>query len=161
MKKIVLFLVLNLILILTSACNKKDQYIVISYETNGGIELKPQYIYEDVHNQYIEIVTTKEGYRFIGWFTDPNFDPNSKVVHNQQFFKDTTLYAKWEIMTYIVTVTYFDFTKTYAVEYGKELVFEKLEINGFYFQYFYYNETKISDSIIVKEDMCINASFEG
>ena len=42
------------------------------------------------------IVPTREGYTFDGWYTDPDFSRRSKIdSHNNYLTSDVTLYAKW------------------------------------------------------------------
>lgn len=75
----------------------------ISFNPNGGTgtmhtstgedgKIKPENIPE----------ATREGYAFLGWFTDPDggteINPDGYV-----FTADTTLYAQWTIKTYTVT----------------------------------------------------------
>ena len=42
-----------------------------------------------------DLIPTRDGYTFEGWFTKENFQPSSYVGNNYQFTSDVTLYAKW------------------------------------------------------------------
>lgn len=159
MRRFMLYFLYILILIFSFSCTEKE-YIVISYETNGGLTLNPQYLYKDDRNHYIDLRPKKEGYKFIGWYTEPSFTQVSKVAYGHDFKEDTTLYAKWEIETYIISVQYFDLEKKYYAKYGEEFTFEKLIYKDYHFKYFYWSNNKLPDTIIVKCDMYINASFE-
>jgi uncharacterized repeat protein (TIGR02543 family) len=144
-------------LILFSSC--KEDYITISYETYGGNRINDVSLYEG--EDYVYIHPFKEGYTFIGWYTDPSFDNIYRVTINHEFKEDTTLYAKWEINSYIVEVRYANMIKRYNVKYNEYLSLEALEYNGWLYNKFYYNSKLLeSNTIIVKSDMYILAAFE-
>ena len=51
---------------------------------------------EDGSGVLDDLVPTREGYTFGGWYTDKDFSMRSKVdIHNNYFTSDVTLYAKW------------------------------------------------------------------
>lgn len=157
MKKLILYFFILIILSLTSCSKDKD--IVITYETNGGSPLNNQVILGD--SRYIEIIPEREGYRFIGWFTDPNFDNKSIVSVNHIFLKDTTLYAKWEMRTYVVKISFYNelyYEKLYYIKYNDVLFLDELTIDGKTYSYFYYNYELLEPYILVKDDMYITAS---
>lgn len=156
MKKI-LFLLNVLMLIILSSC--KNESITISYETYGGTVINDVILYKD--DKYVEIEPSKEGYTFIGWYSDESFDNLYRVTANYKFDKDIKLYAKWEINIYRVEVRYADMVKCYDVKYNEELELEIIEYNGWIYNYFYHNmELLESNIILVKSDMYILASME-
>ena len=63
----------------------------ISFDTVGGTSVDDQIVEEDSLVQ--APVTTKEGYRFDGWYYDENYSIAYKV--SDTFTSNTTLYAKW------------------------------------------------------------------
>lgn len=157
MKKIIIMFYMLIVFTLIG-CN--NDCIIIKYEVNGGNIVNEQILYKDT--KYIEIIPTREGYNFIGWFTDPGFDNKYLVASNYEFYEDTTLYAKWEIKTYIVDVVYTPvITKRYYVKFNDVLELEELEIEGEVYKYFYYNlELMQSNKIVVNKDIYINAYYE-
>ena len=72
--------------------------IIISYETNGSSIIDPIDInISNIGDAYVTPV--KLGYTFIGWF---NEDLNVEYEVNTFPGEDATLYAKWEILQFIV-----------------------------------------------------------
>ena len=76
-----------------------NEYIII-YVTNAKDTLE-----DDVYNYDNDIVLktiTKLGHTFDGWFLDESF--NSKMTLTSMPENDITLYAKWSVNTYKITV---------------------------------------------------------
>ncbi|WP_303871687.1 InlB B-repeat-containing protein [Acetobacterium wieringae] len=72
----------------------------VYFNTNGGNEMGAQ------SAEYNTLLTepgqpTREGYSFIGWFKDPGF-AYPWNFESDRIMGVTTLYAKWEINTYLV-----------------------------------------------------------
>lgn len=64
----------------------------ISFETNGGKALNDELVF---YNDYLsEIIPTREGYTFIGWYTDSEL--TNAFDYTDIITSDLTLYAKWE-----------------------------------------------------------------
>lgn len=63
----------------------------ISFETNGGKEL------DSIRAGYVEKtpIVTREGFNFQGWFTTPDFQPDSLISFPFEVTTDYMLYAKW------------------------------------------------------------------
>lgn len=74
-----------------AACNKEDKTYTVTYDSRGGSEVSPSSGVV-VIEQSPE--TTREGYEFTGWYTDP--DLTQKVEFPYTVTGDTTLYAGWE-----------------------------------------------------------------
>lgn len=159
MKRIVMFIISILIFVFLFGCSDKD-CVVISYEVNGGFILNDQYLFNDERNKFILLETKKEGHKLIGWYTDPYFTPSSRVTNDSVFNENTTLYAKWELETYIVSIQYDDAEKKYFVKYGETFTFEKLTYKDRYYQFFYKNNNKLPDTIIVTGDIYVIGSTE-
>ncbi len=78
----------------------KDHTIV--FESNGG---------SDVDAMVAEAGTTitepkaptREGYKFLGWYSDESLNEESKYTFDKMPEKGITLYAKWEIIEYTLT----------------------------------------------------------
>ena len=83
-------------------------YYDVSFDSNGGTAVDMK---KDV--QYGTTITkpenpTREGYRFLGWFTDADCTEGNEFNFTQGVTKTMTLYAKWEIVNvdaYIIPIT--------------------------------------------------------
>ena len=70
-----------------------NDYYVIRYETNGGTnDINNPTAYEEGKSVQINN-PTREGYIFVGWYTDENFTEAFTNTNNKT--GDITLYAKW------------------------------------------------------------------
>ncbi len=72
----------------------------VSFETNGGNILENQIVAEG-NNASVPAAPKKDGYRFMGWFTDSELD--SPFDFATPISEDTVLYASWKK---ILTLTY-------------------------------------------------------
>jgi uncharacterized repeat protein (TIGR02543 family) len=81
------------LLIAVLLLNRKPKY-TITFNTNGGTSISSIKVEEGsmINNK---ISTTKEGYKFSGWYTDTNLT----YLYNfsNPVYYDFTLYAKWEV----------------------------------------------------------------
>ena len=83
-------------------------YYDVSFDSNGGTAVDTQ-----KNVQYGTTATkpenpTREGYRFLGWFTDADCTEGNEFNFTQGVTKTMTLYAKWEIVNvdaYIIPIT--------------------------------------------------------
>ena len=74
----------------------------ITFETNQGttidpIEFSGSYDIRSLN----QVSTTKEGYTFVGWFTNASLEASSAL--SEDIDASMTLYAKWEIISYSIT----------------------------------------------------------
>ncbi len=90
----------------------------ITYELNGGTnsEANPATYSAGIAEPIQLLPATKEYYDFAGWFTDPNFDPATKL---EKIAVGTTVdikvYAKWEdAVTFLPTLNLADYTGIYV-----------------------------------------------
>ncbi len=79
-----------------------EEVYVINYIVNGGKlhedtiysytdSICPVYLYEPI----------REGYQFLGWYTDSTFADGTRLYEiSEGYNKDVTLYAKWEKINY-------------------------------------------------------------
>lgn len=94
----------------------------VYFNTNGGNEMGAQ------NAEYNTLLTepgqpTREGYSFKGWFKDPGF-AYSWNFESDRIIGVTTLYAKWEINTYLVHFDPQGGSDTFSpitVEYGSNI----------------------------------------
>lgn len=145
------------IFVTTNAQISSSDAYRIEYQLNGGtnsnnvsstinstrnIDRYPNYQLEAENlktiTPFVLVAPTREGYEFLGWFTDPNFNANSQVyVIDATFAGDLLLYAKWaladtqlfDISLNIVEIKDYDGnTKslTGSIVYGDNLKLESL-----------------------------------
>lgn len=83
--------------------NTEDYNIL--YETNGG-KMENQKNTYNVETSVTLPIPSREGYIFLGWYTDSDFggNPVSKIPLGT--FGDKKYYAKWALKEYICTVNY-------------------------------------------------------
>ena len=94
-RKLLVFVLFCLCLVLTSCGETKDVTITVNYNTNGGNEIASMtFNTEQISSFVLPQNPTKEGYDFVGWYIDSEYttafttlDSNLDVI---------TLYAKWE-----------------------------------------------------------------
>jgi uncharacterized repeat protein (TIGR02543 family) len=65
----------------------------ISFNTNGGSDVKPEYVIKGQHASYPGVTPTKSGYTFGGWYSDS--ECKGKYDFNSEVTAATTLYANW------------------------------------------------------------------
>lgn len=77
----------------------------VNDDTYGLNPVTQKYLYGDwIYNEdvdqlkILEAAMTKAGYRFAGWYTDPNFTPGTEYLpdENSRITANMNLYAKWE-----------------------------------------------------------------
>ena len=82
----------------------------INYVANEGTLPADAPLYFDEAEGLATLPTpTREGYEFLGWFTDPEFSEVSKMTSIPSgSFEDVTLYAKWDVagVTLYYKITY-------------------------------------------------------
>ena len=83
---------------------KKTEYTV-SFETNGGSAVTVQTVINGKKATNPE-APVKAGYDFAGWYTDPNFSESSAYDFGSAVSGNLTLYAKWEYIPVVNTITY-------------------------------------------------------
>ena len=67
----------------------------LKFDTNGGSDIDTVTEWEYSTIDLDEYVPEKEGYKFVGWYADKDFD---KKIDEVYLTEDTTVYAKWEKM---------------------------------------------------------------
>lgn len=130
MKKIILVLVIFASFFFIG-CNKDEEEKVeytIYFETNGGDNIE-SIIYSPDFELPIPI---KEGYNFLGWFTDKEL--NEEFLNNVN--TNLMLYAKWELKTFkvkIVNKETSDIIEVVTINYGDSINFDKYLLQGLNF----------------------------
>lgn len=79
--------------------NKKE--VTVTFETNGGTEVAPIVI-DSNNKSAIPVAPSKEGYTFVGWYLDPDFNESAEEILSRNIIFDIKVYAKWEKKTYTV-----------------------------------------------------------
>ena len=99
MKKIFVVFILICIVLISTSCNKNDKLVLIKYETNDGILLEYEYVWNKKDDLVLP-VPIKENYKFLGWYLDNEFKNNGLEVLDKENYVDIeeiTLYAKYEL----------------------------------------------------------------
>lgn len=123
----------------------------VTFESSGGSDVAVQ----TVNWNTSASLTTPErvGYRFLGWYLT-----NGTQYTNQPITANTTLTARWEIITY--TVTFYvdnEVYRTLTVEYGATLQSVAERANMTYYNLYNEYGAKMSRSSVVNEDIEVNA----
>ena len=77
----------------SSGGGSSPSYYYIYFDTNGGEKMEAV---SKLQNEVIDLsdyIPKKEGYKFLGWYSNGNFD---KLVDKVELTYDTTVFAKWE-----------------------------------------------------------------
>jgi uncharacterized repeat protein (TIGR02543 family) len=98
MKKIYLYLASIFLMLSLIACSK--EMFIVSFETYGGssittIEVESEQSIQEPANP------TKEGYTFIGWYSDSSL--TIRYDFSEPVLSNLSLHAKWEINEYTIT----------------------------------------------------------
>ena len=150
------------------ACNNNDNTNIptfpnkhtVTYVTNGGSELESEECLSIANSP----TTQKENYVFDGWYTSGNLDSSSRVSFPYTVTEDVTLYAKWIPCEYGVTATASSGGKIVdeignevefylLFEYGSEHTFSAKVNNGYIFDGWYKDGTKISSELTLNFTM--------
>ena len=122
------------------------EIITVELNANGGILEKStkNIIYKCTYGELP--IPTRQGYKFIGWFTQENEGTKIESTTTVEIIEDHTIYAHWEKSSYMLTVNHYlenaddenyklSTTTTYSVLYDTELTLESLKTvieNGTY-----------------------------
>lgn len=99
MKRIFVVFILICIVLISTSCSENDKLVLIKYETNDGILLEYEYVWNKKDDLVLP-VPIKENYKFLGWYLDNEFKNNGLEVLDKENYVDIeeiTLYAKYEL----------------------------------------------------------------
>ena len=77
----------------TSSGGGSPSYYFVTFNTNGGDDMDKLLKVEYSEIDFDEYVPEREGYKFVGWYLDENFE---EKADDMKLTSDITLYAKWE-----------------------------------------------------------------
>lgn len=80
----------------------EQEQITISFDSQGGTEFDARNIYINSSLGDSLPVPTREGGKFVAWYTNPQYTNDSKVYPTTKFSSNSTLYAKWDMFTYTI-----------------------------------------------------------
>lgn len=102
MKRTISLIALLVTLLLVS-CGKLNfsNKVIVEFDTKGGSEIGSKILNKDASLNEPN-PPTKEGYSFLGWYSDSDYD-NEIESFPLTIERDLVLYAKWEINTYRLT----------------------------------------------------------
>ena len=124
MKKKLLFLgSLLFLMFVFIGCDGSEEDISynVSFETNGGSIIASKTIASG--DVITSASTSKEGYTFIAWYLDESL--STPFTLSTKVTSDITLYAKWELSTYDVTVYLYEDSDDYVtieVAHGESIL---------------------------------------
>lgn len=156
MKKISIIFLLIFVLLVGCTNNEK---IIIDFETNGGTEISS--ILVDKNTEFNIPETTKEGYEFVGWFTEETFE--NKFLGSAD--KNLKLYAKWEEipLEYIIEFKNVELENV-KVKTGETLVRPENPVKeGFIFKGWFTDEEltlQYDFTLAVESDLVLYAKFD-
>lgn len=136
----------------------------VQFETNGGSQIDD--IETDINRGFtLPSAPTREHYTFDGWFLDEDLTTPLNV--DEFPHTNLTLYAKWNIATYALTIQHgFDpLTDNLNYEYGTQLTLGDLaptDREGFVFVGFYTDENRtqlVTGPITLSQDQTIYAKW--
>ena len=166
---------------------KEEEKYRIHFDVNGGNgNYDDLYVtYESMMPQINKEIPTREGYDFIGWYDNPDYNSGSiyysdRMIGVRTYDKkiDTTLYAGWRIKTYTITYNPNDGSnrvKRVSVDYNSPLPDDTniiLKRDGYEFMGWYnnpdYNSGELyysdkgikNNTIIVKSDLNLFAGWK-
>ena len=94
MKKIIKLVIITLSILLTSCTTiSANDDITFYFETNGGSQLSALHYQGDI-NEVMMPVTMRDGFEFVGWYTDEELTHplDLTILHGVD---EITVYAKW------------------------------------------------------------------
>lgn len=125
----------------------------ITWNANGGTLADGTPENYNIETEAIDPSTfapTREGYTFDGWFTDENFEATATTIAKGSM-GDKTFFAKWLANTYNITWEYSggveieNIIKEYTYDKAENLESYVPIRNGYTFDGWYLNETKITE----------------
>ncbi len=102
---------------------------IVTFETNGGSHITPQYVYDN-SRMYMPEIPTKADFTFAGWFTD---EALTNVFESATLItQDITLYAKWVVVDYTADYSIFQnpFATSYTIKTKEQLIAFAHMVNG-------------------------------
>ena len=101
MKRIFIVFILICLILFLNSCKEKDKTLLIIFETNDGILLEYEYVWDKIENLVLPS-PSKEYYEFVGWYEESDFSGESlKVLYSDDYIDidEITLYAKYNFKT--------------------------------------------------------------
>lgn len=127
---------------------EKLQYTV-KFDTFGGSRVNDIIVdYKDIINDIDNIISTKYGYNFVGWYLDHNFEDK---YQNNEITENITLYAKFEAK--IIEVSFEGIEDKIAITFGNKYgILPTISKDGHTFVGWFDGDTRILDSTILLKD---------
>ena len=133
---------------------------ILSNTSSGGLNFSTRPIYGKIMSGNVYKLPTppsKEGYRFTGWYTDPEC---TVKYEGDTFTDDITLYAGY-VAVESFTVTYIDgdVTTTETVDYGSSAPIPAKEKTGYTFVGWFYPDNVKYTGQAIKTDVTLTAVY--
>src|SRR5690554_3739395 len=167
MKKLSIYLLFTLFILTMSGCDffeiiiEDAMYTVTFIDDDTVLETRTISYYDAV--DYNEaFIPEKEGYTFDGWYMDSNY--NNPYTPYFNYEKDLSLYAKWSILMFDVSVlnTMDGNTSIYSLAYGENLSSIDIHVEGMNLVGFIDtdNDETLELDTIVTSDLNLKTVFE-
>lgn len=139
MNRLYILVFLAIVTLTLSSCSSKIEIVFVS---NEGTPIETLYTNPDYYLDK-SIIPEKQGYTFVGWYFDPVYALRCDA--DDTINVDTTLYAKWDINHYTITLDiskYDDSDEIFTLRrmYKTAGPIPAIEIDGFDFVGWYINE---------------------
>lgn len=135
----------------------------ITYILDDGVNNPSNPEYVDYETKYELKDPTKDGYDFMGWYTDENYT-NQITAIPYNTTNDLTLYAKWKSHTYTITLDATGgklTTYTIQIDYGSKVELPTPTRKGYNFICWTYNKEEYNNEFYsYTYDITLEASWE-
>ena len=134
----------------------------VTFDANGGVDADPESKTVTYDAEYGDLAeTSREGYTFLGWYTEEDGDDKVEETTIVKTAEDHTLYAHWQINVYTVKFVSFDeVVATQEVEHGKTATRIKTpETNDYVFKGWYLNGQLYDFNTPVTSDITLVAQW--
>ncbi|GEM_PF-5324085 len=85
-----------------SSASWKPATYTVEYNLNGGTNSKSNKLSYTKNTDFVLDEPLRTGYKFMGWFTDSDYENELEDNSTRNYFENLSLYAKWEAISYTV-----------------------------------------------------------
>lgn len=96
----------------------------VNYHLDGGLNASNNFDSYIIEDNFILEEPTREGYTFIGWYSDSSFNSNQVFEIDGLEQADIDLYAKWHINSY--TISYLEVDNSFIIDQSQILIEDEI-----------------------------------